>query len=59
MNVGLDESGQEVAALRVDHAVVAPRGQVAHHRDPPVANQQRTIDDLETIVHRDDRRVPD
>src|SRR5262249_11007857 len=57
MDMCLDESRQEVVAARVDDLRVPADVIAAHRHYAPIADDDVTRDDVETGVHRDDRRV--
>src|SRR5262249_36541881 len=54
MDVRLDEAGQNVAAARVDHAVVTHVDVRGDLGDATVADRHVAVDDVPAIVHRDD-----
>src|SRR5580765_4448342 len=57
VNVRLDEPGQDEPAARVDGFGMSP-GKVSPDRgDTSVLNRHVAVDDVETIVHRDDQPV--
>jgi hypothetical protein len=60
VHVGLDESWKEVAAAGVDDSFAAgPRRTYPNRNDASVPDRHVTLDDVEAIIHRDNRRVLD
>ena len=57
MDVRLNEAGQEVPAGGVDDGLVAPPGFRPGRCYASLADDNSTVDDVETIVHGHDRRV--
>jgi hypothetical protein len=57
MNVGLDESGEEIVASRVEDEVVRGRRLLTDGRDSSIANGHRSIHHLHPIVHCQDGGV--
>jgi hypothetical protein len=55
VDVRLDEARQDVAAARLDHPVVAVSDVRADGRDAPVFDRDVALDDVEPVVHRQDR----
>jgi hypothetical protein len=60
MDMGLNEPWEQVSARGFDGSVTAVRFRVCSNRnDAPVSYDNVAADDVEPIVHRDDRGVPD
>ena len=53
----LNESGKKVGAMTVDDDVPPAVRLWSDRNDAAVADTDRPIDDVEAVVHRDDRRV--
>ena len=54
MDVGLDETGKDVAAARVDHSIVPFADVRPDRRDAPVFDRDVPLNDVELVVHRKD-----
>ena len=50
----LNQAGQDVAAVRIDHPVVRLTNRGTGCRDAAIADRHVAIEHVEAVVHRDD-----
>src|SRR4051812_7020048 len=59
MDVCLNETRKQISSGGIDRVLIAARLNVPSNRhDAAAANENVSVEDVETIVHRHDRRIP-